>query len=134
MTATLTVNHNTKYLDATAFCRGAFPWKRKIIWLDGSGYIHLDSNRKAIIHLATQGTRQHYMGFSVRIVHKDNGEIDSKFISWAEHLPLAPQPANKGEHDRLEVIGYVGWQWYIRTPVSTMPIVKAIDTYLSIFA
>jgi len=117
--------------DKEKFCR-TFKWEIDIAWFDLTGYTPVDGDRRAKITLSIFSdsgipTSEHYRGFKVEIVNKNEGVIDSKFFNWSDYLV-----GGLGE-DKFDVISYVAWDWHLATPKDARPISAAIEKYIEIF-
>jgi len=116
------------------FCR-TFKWEIDIAWFDLTGYAPIDNERRAKITLSIRGpgripTQCHYVGFSVKILNKNDGVIDSKFFRWSDYLVI---PSEKMPLNGIQVISYVKWDWHQEAPEDTRPISAAIEKYIEIF-
>ena len=77
----------------------------------------IDKNRKAEIVLVDRGHHEHYVGYNVSIIHKENGVIVSEFFGFNDYLGKRTDD-RRDEQGKFEVIGYVAKDWYIAKPSS----------------
>lgn len=114
------------------FCE-SFPWPFDIQWFDLQGIHILDKNRRAVITMVTRSHADHYVGFSVEIISKTKGNIESKFFRFDDYLPKKKRKDQHKASDKdrsFSVIGYCGWEWYIAVPNDVGPFVIAICNWL----
>ena len=120
----------------TAFLK-SFAWSTPdtITWLDKSGYIAIDADRRAIITITTRSTVDHYVGFDVAIVSKTRGKLDCHFFHFDDYLDIKAAGQSNPQHvaKTFSVITYIGWEWHLATPSSTMPLTDAIEQYIALF-
>jgi len=110
------------------FTREAFPWPGCVMWIGPQGFIPMDNNRVAVIELSEHGTHDHWEGLLVRVISNRTGEIDRKYFAFSEYLEKKDLAEGC-----LCVLGYCGWEWYIREPKTAAPIVDAVFLYLALF-
>lgn len=115
----------------------SFAWANPaaITWLDKSGYVTLDADRRAIITITTRDTVDTYVGFDVAIVSKTRGNLDSHFFHFDDYLDIKAADQSNPQHlaKTFSVIKYIGWHWYLATPSSTAPLTGAIEQYIALF-
>lgn len=89
-------------------------------WYDKTGIYNLDKHRIVEITLSDPRIANHYLGYDVRIVHKNNGEIARHFFNFNDYLDNCPE---ERADNRVEYTGpYYVWLhhgelgWYIAKP------------------
>jgi hypothetical protein len=123
------------------FVQKAFPWDRAIFpwvkWIGEEGFVRMTGNRIAKIYPRILGVHGEWVALQVKIIKKDEGEIDSKCFQFDEFIePEITKEVTdvKGTcYAGLKVIDHCGYDWYITKPKSTLPIVKAIMDYIALF-
>lgn len=70
----------------------------------------IDSKKNATITLRTYGTHQHYAGYSVRIIHIENGEIDRHFFKFNDYFTDYKKLPNDG-YTIIEYCNYPNNFW-----------------------
>jgi len=118
-----------------AFCR-SFDWDIDIKWMDLSGYVRIDDDRRARIQLATHGTMGEYRAFIVSIISKRKGKIEAKSFLFDDYLSDRSDNRSDyplGKNPCFMVIDHIGWRWYIAVPKTTRPLCQEIEKYIEIF-
>jgi hypothetical protein len=115
---------------------------RRITWLDMTGYIELDDDRRARLQLAelrahdaSYPTSGYLTGFEVEIVSKTRGRLDGKTFLFDDYLDeRADNRADvRPQGGTFKVISRVGWSWYLAVPATTRPFTSAVERYLELF-
>lgn len=106
--------------------------KSEIKWFDRKGLLPFTKNRVIEITLVTGRISGQYEGYSVSIVHKENGTVNSKYFKFNEYLP-APSGGFKDVNKGFKVIAHCGIDWYIDIPSTTEPLEDAIAEYVLMF-
>jgi hypothetical protein len=115
---------------------------QRITWLDTTGYIELDNDRRARLQLAELCARDapwptsgYLTGFEVQIVSKTRGRLDGKAFLFDDYLhERADHRSDVALREgTFKVIGRVGWRWYIAVPASTHPFTSAVERYINLF-
>jgi len=125
--------------DKAAFCR-SLDWGIGIRWFDRTGIHQLGDGRLARIELETRGTSDHYPGFLVTVLSKQEGQVDRKYFQFDDYLSAKLEDREDGRGDYplrgnrcYEVIGHCGFDWYIARPLGTRPFCEAVEAYLEAF-
>lgn len=106
------------------------PFDEQFELFDLTAITALDKDRRAKITLHDPDLVDHYRCFVVEIVSKTHGQIDRKTFKFDDYIPpqrIDSRPDHKGP---FEIIGGLGWQWYIAIPRNTRPLAKAIHQYI----
>jgi len=104
-------------------------------------YIHrsltttLDKTRNVVITLVTSGTHEHWTGFSVAIMHKQNGTIVQQFFPFQDYLQSTQDNGQKYSPYvwRSSALNQDQLHWFGFAPTedSIFEMTDAIDNYLS---
>lgn len=125
--------------DKTKFC-ASLPWEEDITWLDLTGIIVMDEDRRAKVELSTRGVCGEYPGFLVTVLSKRTGTIDSKFFRFDDYLDRKADRADGrkdyplGKNTCFHVVSHCGWDWYIAKPRDARPFTEAVESYVGAFA
>jgi len=117
----------------TDFCR-SFDWSINIHWSGLVGMHQFVGDRVVKIQLVTRATHEHYEGFRVTILNKNEGPIDTTVFWFSDHLERDLEKSSDDHRHRFEVISYVGWKWaYGAAPKSLRPFCEAVEYHLNFF-
>ena len=101
-----------------------------IVWAGKAGYYNIDNSRFIKINLSYVGdkTDDHNLNaYSVTVINKETGvEIDANEFLFTDYLQ-----SRNGE-DKPYIARYRS-AWWLNEPVSTKPIVDAIEKYIEVF-
>jgi hypothetical protein len=122
------------------FCE-KLEWSREIVWSGLTGMTRIDGDRLAKIELAaTASLRTDYPGFRVTILNKREGEVDSTYFRFDEHLDCTLTGRTDGREDypipqnrTFQVIAHCGWDFYIAKPRTTRPFCEAVERHIEMF-
>lgn len=109
------------------FNRDFFRSVKGITWYDKEGIMEMDDNRRIVFKLDDVGTRDHFVGYWVRIYTKTNGLIVEKFFRFQFCLDYTHRDRQEYYH-----VWYNGGKldWYISRPKSLKPMVDMMMDYV----
>ena len=102
--------------------------------LDLSGYVDLPDNRLAVVELSYTINSSAYDSFVVSIINTRSGEIDCKRFHFADYLDPAKRSDERRDYKGHYHVRPEDWTWFIAVPADTGPLVKAIESYVELFA
>jgi hypothetical protein len=119
----------------------SLPWPKDwdLTWNGPIGYLKLDDNRHARFGMSIRGKQSgpladdHWVSIEVDIHSKSRGLLATEHFVFDDHLkqqiPAGEAPKIRG----IYILGYVGWDWYIYPPVTTQPLMDAIQRYIDLW-
>jgi len=126
----------------STFC-ASLAWRIKINWFDLTGMHALDDARVVKIQLSDPRTVGIFVGFSVEIINKVTGKIDSKLFRFDDYLSADMASRSDTRRDypvagnscyHVDINGYrKECDWYIAKPKSTKPFCEAVESYIASF-
>jgi hypothetical protein len=108
-------------------------WESEIVWYDLQGVYQLDEDRRVTITLSDRGYHDHWTCFEVAVLNKHQGEIASKVFRFVDYLGEPSNYGCGGCPRGFQVVGHVGWKWYIEAPKSTLPLTQEVFSWINEF-
>jgi hypothetical protein len=103
--------------------------------LNGTGIKTMKNGHIAKITIETAGVSQQYERLVLKIINKKDGQVDSTSFKFSEHLVSDPKNPRYKDQKDLQVLEYIGWDWYIAYPTkeSVKALIEAINEYVDQF-
>ena len=113
------------------FNKEFFKSVKNITWYDHSGIMELDNNKIVIFEIDDVGTRDHYNGYRVKVLNKNEGVIEQKFFKFQHHLEFN----HRSERDKYYHVwlNNGNFEWYISRPKNTKSMVDKMMGWVSNF-
>ena len=128
-------NMKKDHPNPAAFLTGEFKFAKPMTSFGKSICRSIGRGRLLKVTIDTGISADDYDRLVAEIINKDTGPIDSLVFKFKDYLK--PDPActhpNRGMIDRPHVVEHCGWGWYICPPVSTKPVVDAIEAWAAMF-
>lgn len=90
--------------------------------------LEMDNNRMVMFVLDDIGTRDHFVGYWVKIYNKPNGLIIEKFFRFQFHLEYNHRDTQKYYHVWYN---HGNLDWYISKPKSIKPMVDTMMDFIN---
>jgi hypothetical protein len=95
--------------------------------------VPLTEDKNAEIVLSTKGVVGDYVGYRVKIIHKDNGVVAQEWFGFEEYLMDGYEPSGTTKYP--QIIEHCGTDWYMNGahPRAIVTITHRIVDYINLY-